>query len=208
MGSNGSRPVDGDGRRPPEPGADTEGVGSDLRPWAAGAGRHGQRTAGRRRRRTRLALLVGGAVTVVAWLVGFSASLSRVAPTIDDEEYVQEANDVCAQVARRLAGTVPPPADRAPGERARLIEETVAALEAMVDRLVTLRPATSDAEAVDRWLSAWDQVLDSGRRTAAALRVGDARAAEAASDRGTEPARQVNAFAGVNGITACTTRFG
>jgi hypothetical protein len=75
----------------------------------------------------------------------------------------------------------------------------------MVRDLGEISPAGEDGEEVAVWLSDWEQVLESGRRTADALRREDDDAAEQAARDGQDPARAVNAFAGANGLPACGT---
>jgi hypothetical protein len=143
----------------------------------------------------------------VAWSLAFTNGVRSVEPTIEDEDFVADAEDLCTDVRDRLADAAAARRDRelSPAERADAVDATVDALADMVRDLREISPAGEDGEEVAVWLSDWEQVLESGRRTADALRREDDDAAEQAARDGQDPARAVNAFAGANGLPACGT---
>ena len=110
MGTNGSN-----GSSPPEP-----GEGPSLEAWVPGPGWQRRATpAGRRRRwsRRRLRLVLagsGGFLLLVAWSIAFTSGVRSVEPTVEDEDFLAEAEDLCESVRERLAAvaagvpTVPP----------------------------------------------------------------------------------------------------
>ena len=204
MGGNGSN---GNGRHPPEP-----GEGPSFEAWVPGPGwQRRAAPAGRRRRwsRRRLRLVLagsGGFLLLVAWSIAFTSGVRSVEPTLEDEDFVAEAGDLCESVRDRLAAAA---AERdeelSSAEQAEAISATVDTLAAMVRDLRDLRPAGADGEEVDAWLADWERVLASGRRIAEALRRDDREAAAAADRASQGPARSVNAFAGANDLPACGT---
>jgi hypothetical protein len=149
----------------------------------------------------------GAALLLVAWSLAFTNGVRSVEPTIEDEDFVADAEDLCTDVRDRLADAAAARRDRelSPAERADAVDATVDALADMVRDLGEISPAGEDGEEVAVWLSDWEQVLESGRRTADALRREDDDAAEQAARDGQDPARAVNAFAGANGLPACGT---
>jgi hypothetical protein len=54
----------------------------------------------------------GGALLLVAWLLAFTNGISSVEPSIDDDDFVAEAEDLCADVRSRLAGAAAAPAEQ------------------------------------------------------------------------------------------------
>jgi hypothetical protein len=203
VGGNGTN---GNGRHPPEPGEEPR-----LEQWVPGPG--WQRRTGpapRRRwdrRRLRLVLAgTGGVLVLVAWLLAFTNGVRSVEPSIDDEEFVADAEDICADVRARLADAAAArDDDLSSTERADAVDATVDTLAAMLRDLRDIQPSGEDGEQVAAWLQDWEHVLDSGRRTADALRRDDRDAADDAAREGQDPARAVNAFAGANGLPACGT---
>jgi len=204
MGGNGTN---GNGRHPPEPGDE-----APLQQWVPGPGWQRRAAPVRRRRgdRRRLRLVLagtGGLLLLVAWAMAFTNGVRSVEPTIDDEEFVAEAEDICERVRDRLgdAAEARRDADLTSEQRAAAVEATVETLDGMLRDLRDIRPPGGDGEEVAAWLADWERVLDSGRRTATALRRDDQEAAEQAARDGQDPARAVNAFAGANGLPACGT---
>ena len=203
MGANGSN---GNGRHPPEPEDDPP-----LRQWVPGPGwqRRTVPAAGRRwdRRRLRLVLAgTGGLLLIVAWLLAFTNGIRSVEPSIEDDDFVAGAEDICLDARNRLADAAAARADDlSPAQRADAVDATVDTLTAMLRDLRDIQPPGEDGEEVATWLESWQRVLDSGRRTADALRRDDTDAADAAARAGQDPARAVNAFAGANGLPACGT---
>jgi hypothetical protein len=160
------------------------------------------------RRRVRLVLAgTGGVLLLLAWTLAFTNGVRTVEPTIDDEDFVAEAGDVCVAVRERLADAAEARVDDEldGAERADAIDATVDALTAMLRDLRDIRPSGADGEEVAAWLAEWERVLDSGRRTADALRGEDDDAAAQAAQEGQVPARAVNSFAAANGLRACGT---
>ncbi len=205
MGSNGSN--GSNGSTPHEPGDQPP-----LEQWVPGPGwqRRSAPVPRRRwdRRRLRLVLAGSGAgLLVLAWVIAFTSGVRSVEATIEDEDFLADAADVCADVRAELADAADARSDEelGPAEQGTAVEETVEALSGMLRDLRDLRPAGADGVVVDAWLDAWEEVLASGRRTADALRREDREAAEDAALQGQEPARAVNAFAAANGVPACGT---
>ena len=149
----------------------------------------------------------GAALLLVAWSLAFTNGVRSVEPTIDDEDFVADAEDLCADVRDRLADAAEArrDLDLSPTERADAVDATVDALAAMVRDLRDMQPPGADGEEVAEWLADWERVLDTGRRTAEALRRDDENDARDAALAGQDPARAVNAFAGANGLPACGT---
>jgi hypothetical protein len=149
----------------------------------------------------------GAALLVVAWAIAFTSGISSVEPTVDDEDFLADAEAVCEDTRDRLTAAAAARGDDelSPDEQAAAVEATVETLASMVRDLRDLRPAGTDGQEVETWLDEWQRVLDSGRRTAEALRRDDRDAAEEAARAGQDPARAVNAFAGANGVPACGT---
>ena len=203
MGSNGN----GNGRHVPEPPDDPP----RLEQWVPGPGWQRRTAPAPRRRwdRRRLRLVLagtGGALVLVAWLLAFTNGVRSVESSIDDEEFVSEAEAICADVRARLGDAAAArDDDLSSTERADAVDATVDTLAAMLRDLRDIQPPGEDGEQVAAWLQDWEQVLESGRRTADALRRDDRDAADAAVRAGQDPARVVNAFAGANGLPACGT---
>jgi hypothetical protein len=202
VGSNGSN-----GRHPPEPGDPPP-----LEQWVPGPGWQRRAVPMRPRRgsRRRLRLVLGGTggfLLLVAWSLAFTNGVRSVEPTIDDEVFVGEAEDICEGVRDRLAEAAEARGDEdlSPVEQADAVDATVDVLDDMVSDLRDIQPSDADGEEVAAWLVEWERVLASGRRTADALRGDDRDAAEDADRDGQAPARAVNAFAGANGLPACGT---
>lgn len=204
MGANGSNGSNGSHR--PEPGDETP-----LERWVPGPGWQRRAAPVRRhrwsRRRWRLVLAgAGGSLLLVAWSLAFTSGVRSVEPTLEDEDFVAEAEELCESVRDRLAEVARErDDDLSLAQQGSAVGATVEALDAMVRDLRDLRPSGADGEEVDAWLADWERVLDAGRRIADALRREDQEAA-AAADRGSQaPARSVSAFAGANGMPACGT---
>jgi hypothetical protein len=201
-GSNGSN-----GRHPPEPDDSTP-----LRQWVPGPGWQRRTRPARRRRwnRRRLRLVLagaGGVLLLVAWSLAFTNGVRTVQPTIADEDFVADAEELCVAVRDRLADAAQGRSDEelSPAERADAVDATVEELAGMLRHLRDIQPPGADGEEVADWLADWERVLDSGRRTADALRRDDEDGARQAALDGQDPARAVNAFAGANGLPACGT---
>jgi hypothetical protein len=201
-GGNGSN-----GRRPPDPDDSTP-----LQQWVPGPGWQ-RRTPpaprrGWNRRRLRLVLAgTGGVLLLVAWSLAFTNGIRTVDPTIDDDDFVADAEELCLAVRERLADAADARRDEelSSAERADAVDATVDELGRMLRDLRDIQPSGGDGEEVADWLADWGRVLDSGRRTADALRRDDEDAARQAALDGQEPARAVNAFAAANGLPACGT---
>ena len=205
MGANGSN--GSNGSSPPEP-----GDGPSLEAWVPGPGWQRRASPVRRRRRwarRRLRLVLaasGGVLLLVAWSLAFTSGVRSVEPTVDDEDFLAEAEDLCTSVRDRLAEAAAEREEElTPAEQAAALRATVDALAAMVRDLRDIQPPGADGEEVAAWLADWERVLDTGRRIAEALRRDDREAAAAADRAGQGPARAVNAFAGANGLPACGT---
>ena len=149
----------------------------------------------------------GAFLLLVAWSLAFTNGVRSVEPTIDDEDFVADGEALCADVRDRLAEAAEARRQRdlSAAERADAVDATVDALAAMARDLRDIAPAGEDGEEVAAWLADWREVLQSGRRTADALRREDDDAARQAALDGQDPARAVNAFAGANGMPACGT---
>jgi len=206
VGSNGSG-GNGNGHHPPEPGDEPA-----LERWVPGPGWQRRTAPVRRRRwdrrRLRLVLAGTGAVLLlVAWSLAFTNGVRSVEPTIDDDDFVADAERLCADVRDRLSAAAAARRDRelSAAERADAVDATVDALAVMLRDLREISPSGEDGEDVTAWLADWQRVLDSGRRTADALRREDDDAAQQAALDGQDPARAVNTFAGANGLPACGT---
>ena len=204
MGGNGRN---GNGRHPPDPEQDPP-----LQAWVPGPGwqRRAEPAGPRRwdRRRVRLVLAgSGAALLAVAWAIAFTSGVRSVEPTVDDEEFLADAEVVCEDARDVLTEAARSRGDEelTPEEQADAVDATVETLTSMVRDLRDLQPPGSDGAEVDAWLDAWALVLDSGRRTADALRRDDRDTAQEAALAGQDPARAVNAFAGANGMPACGT---
>jgi hypothetical protein len=183
-----------------------------LQAWVPGPGWQRRDVPGGRRRwdrrRWRLVLAgSGAALLLLAWGIAFTSGVRSVEPTVEDEDFLADAEALCEAARSRLTEAARARGDDelAPDEQATAVDATVDTLASMVRDLRDLRPAGADGEEVDAWLDDWERVLDSGRRTADALRRDDRDAAEDAAVAGQEPARAVNAFAGANGVPACGT---
>jgi hypothetical protein len=144
---------------------------------------------------------------VVAWAIAFTSGVRSVEPTVDDEEFLADAEAVCERARDVLTDAAQARGDDelSPEEQAAAVDATVETLSSMVRDLRDLQPAGAEGAEVGAWLEDWQRVLDSGRRTAEALRRDDRDAAEEAALAGQDPARAVNAFAGANGLPACGT---
>jgi hypothetical protein len=149
----------------------------------------------------------GAALLVVAWAIAFTSGVRSVEPTVDDEDFLADAEAVCEDTRDVLTEAARARGDDelSPEEQADAVDATVETLASMVRDLRDLRPPGAEGEEVDDWLAEWERVLESGRRTADALRRDDRDGAEEAALAGQDPARAVNAFAGANGVPACGT---
>jgi hypothetical protein len=198
--------TNGNGHHPPEPGDEPA-----LQQWVPGPGWQRRAAPVRRRRsdRRRLRLVLAGSgafLLLVAWALAFTNGVRSVEPTIDDDDFVAEAEDVCGAVRQRLADAAEARPDTlSSADRADAIDATVDTLAAMLRDLRDIQPSGADGEDVAAWLANWQRVLDSGRHTADALRSEDDDALRDAARDGQVPARAVNAFAGANGLPACGT---
>jgi len=126
--------------------------------------------------------------------------------TIEDQEFVRQANAACARSLPDL---------RRDRERRRTGEEgTEAALAGTVERAsnelerlageVRGLPVSADDQAdVSRWLGDWDAYLAIGRRFADALRRSDNKSYADISAESTELSQRIFAFSKANGISEC-----
>src|SRR5215218_8592235 len=94
-GSNGHQPVPEDAEPPLE--AWVPGPG-----WQRRAAPPGRPRLDRRRLRLVLAG-AGGALLLVVWTLAFTSGVRSVQPTVDDDEFLADAGDVCDRMRDRLA---------------------------------------------------------------------------------------------------------
>ncbi len=210
---------------PPKPEPDTAGSagnGSSSTPRQSGAGKRSWRTTRVPSRPVtrgsgrstppphRWVLIAAAALFVVLFGVVFVRGLDsgpELPPrTVEDPEFVRQANVACARSlpdlrrdrARRrtgdegkeaaLAGTV----DRASGDLERLTAE------------VRGLPVSPDDQAeVGRWLGDWDAYVATGRRFADSLRRGDNKSYADISAESTELSERIYGFSKANGISEC-----
>lgn len=211
--------------QPPEPEPATTGPGSngssstsrekprDNRPWRttrvpSRPGVRGPSPASRPPRRWML--IAAGVLFVglfgVVLVRGLGSGPKLPPPTVEDQEFVRQANAACARSlpelrkdrARRrtgdeskeaaLAGTV----DRASDELERLTREVRG-----------LPVAGDDGVEVSRWLDDWDAYVATGRRFADSLRRRDNKSYATISAESTELSERIYGFSEANGISEC-----
>jgi hypothetical protein len=128
--------------------------------------------------------------------------------TVEDQEFVREANDTCRRVLVPLREERPQrDGDRQLRNEAALasrIDRTADGLSQLTAELRRLPLAVDDQADVNRWLDDWDGYAAVGHRYAEALRRQDEDSYRSITDEGTELGKRVWAFARANGMADCT----
>lgn len=159
-----------------------------------------------RRRR----LLIGLAIVaaVVGVLVVWLRPEPRPEPTIDDQEFVAAANDLCRGQIPRLRADPTQNRREEENERetAERVERAAAGLAALTDDLADLPVDDDDEAEVDAWIAAWRDYVADGRAYAEAVRSKDAAAFSAQAEASRVSLRRVGRFARANRIDACIPR--
>jgi hypothetical protein len=126
--------------------------------------------------------------------------------TVEDQEFVRQANAACARTlpelrrdrARRRTGD-----ERKEEALAGTVERTTVELERLSGEVRDLPVSTDDRVEVSRWLDDWDSYVGTGRRFADSLRRRDDKSYAAISAESTELSEKIFAFSKANGISEC-----
>jgi hypothetical protein len=145
----------------------------------------------------------------VAAVVGIAVGLGACAGSggaerLSKQEFITEADSICAAANRRIA-EIPVPDLANPETAPRAIRRIVAIQRRAVGRLRDLRPPESDEPAIRQWLRAVSAALDQTEAVAVALEQGDPLALVQASQRGTDRADEADRLAGAYGVRRCGT---
>lgn len=187
--------------------------GTAKRPWRTTRVPPRATTRGTGRRAPpsrRWVLIAAGGLFVVLFGVVFARGLNsgpKLPPrTVEDQEFVRQANTACARSlpdlrrdrARRRTGDE--------GKEAALagtVEGTSAELERLTGEVRGLPVSGGDQAEVSRWLDDWDAYVVTGRRFADSLRRSDNKSYAAISAESTELSERIFAFSKANGISQC-----
>ncbi len=158
----------------------------------------------------RWALIAAAVLFVVLFGVVFTRGLNsgpKLPPrTVEDQEFVRQANAACARTlpdlrrdrARRRTGD-----ERKEEALAGTVERTTVELERLSGEVRDLPVSTDDRVEVSRWLDDWDAYVATGRRFADSLRRRDNKSYAAISAESTELSERIFAFSKANGISEC-----
>ncbi len=127
---------------------------------------------------------------------------SRPAATIDDPNFVREANTVCRTTVAKLRA----PDRKAPSTtelKPATIDATADGLAAVAAELRALEVRAEDEGRVRAWLSDWDRFIAVGHRYAAAVEAGDEERYTKIDDEAVDLAQRIGRFARGNRIDEC-----
>jgi len=187
------------------------GESRDLPPWAPTAVDGGPGPSGRRgpaKHWIVLAAVVGFvflAVSYQAW----NSGVDLPPRTVTDEAFITAANEQCRaeltplKEARPRAGT---PEGRDPGPDAAVadrVDDADDRLSDLADDLRGLARQSPDEADVQTWLAEWDHYAEVGHDYADAVRDGDSRQRQLASE-GATSGQRADLFARGNGLKDCT----
>ena len=172
--------------------------------------RRGGGPTGRAAPPSRRWVLIAAGLFVVLFGVVFARGLNsgpKLPPrTVEDQEFVRQANAACA---RSLPGLREDRSRRRTGDDGKeaALAQTVDRAAAELDRLSAevraLPVSADDREDVSRWLDDWGAYVATGRRFADALRRSDNKSYAAISADSTELSERIFAFSKANGISEC-----
>ncbi len=155
-------------------------------------------------------LIAAGGLFVVLFGVVFARGLGsgpELPPrTVEDQEFVRQANTACARSlpelrkdrARRRTGDE--------GKEAALagtVERTTGELGRLTGEVRGLPVSADDQAEVSRWLDDWEAYVATGRRFADSLRRSDNKSYAGISAESTELSERIYAFSKANGISEC-----
>ena len=139
---------------------------------------------------------------VLAFAAVACSDNSRPAATIDDPDFVRQANTVCRTTVEKLRA----PDRKAPTTtqlRPATIDATADGLAAVAAELRTLPVRAQDQDRVRAWLADWDRFIAVGHRYAAAVRAGDEERYTQIDDEAVDLAQRIGRFARGNRIDEC-----
>ena len=155
-------------------------------------------------------LIAAGALFLVRFGVVFVRGLNsgpKLPPrTVEDQEFVRQANAACARSlpelredrARRRTGD-----EGTEAALAGTVERTSNELERLTGEVRGLPVIADDQADVRRWLEDWDAYVATGRRFADSLRRSDNKSYADIYAQSTELSERIYAFAKANGISEC-----
>ncbi len=147
--------------------------------------------------------LGGVAAAILVVLAGAACSdNSRPAATIDDPDFVRQANTVCKTTVAKLRA----PDRKAPSTtqlKPATIDATADGLAAVASELRTLDVRAEDRGKVQAWLADWDRFIAVGHRYAAAVKAGDEERYTKIDDEAVDLAQRIGRFARGNRIDEC-----
>lgn len=154
-------------------------------------------------------LIAAGGLFVILFGVVFARGLDsgpKLPPrTVEDQEFVRQANAACA---RSLPDLRQDRARRRTGDEGReaamagTVERAAGDLERLAGEVRGL-PVSEDQADVNRWLDDWDAYVVTGRRFADALRRSDNKSYAGISAESTELSERIFGFSKANGISEC-----
>ena len=184
------------------------GESRDVPPWAPTA----VEDTTRRRGPARHWIVLGAVAAFLFLAVSYQAwtSGADLPPrTVTDEAFITAANEQCRSAltplkeARPRAGT-PEGRDPGPDEAvADRVDDAADRLSILVDDLRGLARQSPDESDLSGWFAEWDHYASVGRDYADAVRDGDSRQRQLASD-GADSGRRADLFARANGLKDCT----
>ncbi len=158
----------------------------------------------------RWVLVAAGALFVVLFGVVFARGLGsgpKLPPrTVEDQEFVRQANAACARSlpdlrqdrARRRTGD-----ERKEAALAGTVDRTSDELERLTGEVRGLPVSADDQAEVSRWLDDWDAYVATGRSFADSLRRKDNKSYAGISAQSTELSERIFGFSKANGISEC-----
>lgn len=146
----------------------------------------------------RLAAICAGLALMTAACGG-----GTVAPRIDDPEFAQRAEQICAKDLPPLRADLSDDEPREPDEVAPLIEARSESLDNLVDDLKAIEVQPEARPEIQSWFTDWDAYVEVGRRYATALEEGDPDRYSAVAEEGAGPQARISAFARANGFKSC-----
>ena len=142
------------------------------------------------------------AVFLVAMAVVACGDNSKPAATIDDPEFVRQANAVCKTTVADLRA----PDRKTPSTtelKPATIDATADGLAAVAADLRTIPVRAEDEARVKTWLADWDRFIAVGHRYADAVKAGDEEGYTKIDDEAVDLAQRIGRFARGNGIDEC-----
>jgi hypothetical protein len=139
---------------------------------------------------------IGGAVAAGLLLgaCGGGGGLSKA-------DYVEEANAVCRQAAKKVAALDAAASDVE--DLPKVAGEVVAVQRTALDRLKAIKAPKEDRSEIAKWIALVDQTIDQAEVSARSQRSGDITRAIAANTNGAALDRRADQLARSYGLTRC-----